>query len=281
MIDGVRGTAEPRERHPPRRPVPRGPTSRRRRHRLSVTLAVVVTVVVLVLTYGTGGGGGTGRPTAGRSGHSTRTAGARHDARGGSTTASSPPTSAATATTTSTTSPGTLPQTSAFPSSSTPQFLSEMADLWHGIVTGIAGPAMPAFFPLGAYLQLKAIPNAGTDWRERLVGAYEHDIAAAHALLGTGAAAASLVAVNVPSQYGHWVTPGVCYNTIGYYEMPNARVVYTVGGVTKSFGIASMISWRGEWYVVHLGAVLRSTPGEGLVDGPATGPGTSAYSSTC
>jgi hypothetical protein len=41
-----------------------------------------------------------------------------------------------------------------------------------------------------------------------------------------------------------------------------------------------MISWRGEWYVVHLGAVLRSS-NQGVVDDPEIGPGTSAPSTTC
>ena len=40
-----------------------------------------------------------------------------------------------------------------------------------------------------------------------------------------------------------------------------------------SIGIASLISWRGRWYVVHLGAVLRSGQA-GVVDQPADGPGT-------
>jgi hypothetical protein len=82
------------------------------------------------------------------------------------------------------------------------------------------------------------------------------------------------------ARLGHWVEPGVCYNAIGYYEVPNARVVYSENGVTRSFGIASMISWRGEWYVVHLGAVLRETE-TGTVAEPALGPGRSAYSGTC
>jgi hypothetical protein len=56
--------------------------------------------------------------------------------------------------------------------------------------------------------------------------------------------------------------------------------VYQLGGVEKSFGIASLISWRGEWYVVHLGAILRSGSG-GEVDEPATGAGYSAPSTTC
>ncbi len=155
-----------------------------------------------------------------------------------------------------------------------------MGDLWQGVATGSVAPALPAFFPRRAYEQLKAIGSPGSDWSDRLVHDYALDVAAAHALLGAGAAAARLVAVNIPSSYGHWVPPGVCYNGVGYFEVPNARVVYREGGQVRSFGIASMISWRGVWYVVHLGAVLRE--GEsGVVDEAARGPGSSAYSGTC
>jgi len=180
----------------------------------------------------------------------------------------------------SNTSPGSLPQTHAYPSGTSLQFRSLMASLWSGIVHDSLNTALPAFFPRGAYVQLKAIHAAGSDWRERLVHGYRLDIAAAHALLGRDARSATLIAVDVPSSYGHWVQPGVCYNRIGYYEMPNARVVYRAHGATRSFGIASMISWRGVWYVVHLGAVFRSTDA-GTVDEPSFGRGTSVYSGTC
>ena len=155
-----------------------------------------------------------------------------------------------------------------------------MGLLWAGVVRDSPTTALPAFFPRGAYVQLKAIASAGSDWRDRLVHDYALDIEAAHALLGGDPASARLIAVEVPSSYGHWVPPGVCYNDIGYYEVPNARVVYSEGGQVRSFGIASMISWRGVWYVVHLGAILRSSDA-GFVDEPSSGEGTSAYSGTC
>jgi hypothetical protein len=155
-----------------------------------------------------------------------------------------------------------------------------MASLWSGIEHGSVTPALAAFFPKDAYERLKAIPSAGSDWVNRLVHEYALDITSAHSLLGRNAGQARLVRVDVPSRYGHWVPPGVCYNDIGYYEVPNARAVYDQDGRIRSFGIASMISWRGIWYVVHLGAVLRSTHA-GVVDEPSAGPGSSSYSGTC
>jgi hypothetical protein len=174
---------------------------------------------------------------------------------------------------------GRLPQTNALPAGSGARLASTIDALWEGIREGSAAAAMPAFFPLAAYLQVKAIENPAADWHDRLVRDFELDLAAAHRLLGRGAAGATLLEVRVPMQYAHWVQPGVCYNSVGYYEVPNSRLVYREGGEVRSIGIASMISWRGVWYVVHLGAVEQGE--EGVIDEPAAGAGTSAYSSTC
>jgi hypothetical protein len=177
-------------------------------------------------------------------------------------------------------SPGSLPQTHAFPSARTPAFRLLMERLWAGVVRDSVRPALPAFFPKGAFVQLKAISGAASDWEYRLVRDYALDIEAAHRLLGSAAAQATLLRVDVRAGYGHWVPPGVCYNSIGYYEMPGARIVYRERGETRSFGVASMVSWRGQWYVVHLGAVLRA--GEtGVVDEPMSGAGSPVYSGTC
>ena len=83
---------------------------------------------------------------------------------------------------------------------------------------------------------------------------YALDIAAAHALLGAAAASAQLVAVNVPTSYGHWVEPGVCYNGIGYWEVPNARVVYRQGG-------ASLVRHRLDDLLAR--RAVRGAPGRG------------------
>ena len=120
-----------------------------------------------------------------------------------------------------------------------------MGALWQRIRAGDVGPALPGFFPEAAYAQVKAIADPQSDYQHRLVSEYSLDIAAAHALLGAGAGSAQLVTVDVPSPYVYWVPPGVSYNRVGYYEVPNSRLVYREGGNLRSFGIASMISWRG------------------------------------
>jgi hypothetical protein len=176
--------------------------------------------------------------------------------------------------------PGKLPQTDQLPSAGTAQFHAEMAALWSGVTQNSLQAALPAFFPEAAYVQVKGIADPQADFTDRLVADYQLDLSAAHGLLGAQPQSARLVAVQVPQSYAHWVDPGACYNTVGYYEVPNARVVYRQNGAVRSFGIASMISWRGVWYVVHLGAVLRPSAA-GVVDDPSSGTGVSAPSSTC
>jgi hypothetical protein len=235
---------------------------RRRRSVAGLTLSAVVGLA-LWLTVGSGAGrpvGALQRPLTGAPSSALK-----------ATHAGSAPAAA---------SPGSLPQTHAFPSGTSAEFKSLMASLWSGVVRDSRGAAIPAFFPQAAYVQLKSIAAASSDWTNRLVHDYGLDIGAAHALLGRHAASARLIAVDVTSSYGHWIPPGVCDNRIGYYEMPNARVVYREDGQTRSFGIASMISWRGVWYVVHFGAILRSSD-TGIVNDPALGRGISAYSGTC
>jgi hypothetical protein len=251
-------------------------TSSHRSGPFRVAIAVVA-VVALLFVAGVSGGSPSARPRSGafawRAAQGPDRARPRALDRGAAASSATTPSPGRP-------SPGSLPQTHVYPSAQSPYFRSLMASLWAGIVRDSLVPAEAAFFPKGAYIQLKAIAGAGSDWSNRLVHDYRLDLAAAHALLGGDAAQAQLVAVDVPSGYGHWVPPGVCYNRAGYYEVPNARVVYREHGRIRSFGIASMISWRGVWYVVHLGAILRSTD-SGRVDEPAVGRGRSVYSGTC
>lgn len=165
---------------------------------------------------------------------------------------------------------GSLSQTSAFPGTTTTPFRNAIYDLWLAVTTDDASLALPAFFPEAAYVQVKAIADPQSDWQGRLWYDFALDVTAAHALVGRNA---TFVRVIVPTAEAAWVSPGACYNSVGYWHLGGPRVVYEQGGKTRSFGIASLISWRGEWYVVHFGAVLRSGA-YGEVDDPETGPGT-------
>jgi hypothetical protein len=164
---------------------------------------------------------------------------------------------------------GALPQTQAFPSADSAAFHHAMQDLWLAVTTGNAHLALPAFFPLAAYQKLKAIYDPTSDWKYRLWYDFTLDVHAAHQIVSPDA---RLVRVLVAGYDAAWVYPGICDNSIGYWHVSGARVVYRQDGQERSIGIASLISWRGVWYVVHFGAVLRDVV-TGIVDDPETGPG--------
>jgi hypothetical protein len=144
-----------------------------------------------------------------------------------------------------------------------------VAALGEAIVRDDPERAMAFFFPLGAYEQVKDIGSPAIDWKRRLVAAYVRDIHALHARLaeaqalrdgppedsGTGA---RLLGLDVPDARARWVEPGEEYNKIGYFRVFGSRLRFEVGGpkqTLQTFDVKSLISWRGEWYVVHLSAI--------------------------
>jgi hypothetical protein len=268
--DRASAASDRQEHRRARRAEKRAATRRRRRAAAAASLALLAVAVALILAPGSPSRHAphtpAKRPPGGRA--SARLTPARRN--------TAPVSAAARAVAVA----GRLEQTHAFPSSRSPLFRSLMAALWEGVSRGSVEPALVAFFPEQAYLQLKAINGAASDWQSRLVHDYALDIAAAHRLLGGNGSRARFVRVDARSEFGHWIPPGVCSNSVGYYEMPNARVIYREGSRMRSFGIASLISWRGEWYVVHLGAILRPSDA-GLVNAPSAGSGVQVYSSTC
>jgi hypothetical protein len=169
--------------------------------------------------------------------------------------------------------PARLHQTRVLPRAHSKVFRAEMTDLWVALVSGRPRPGVQAFFPLTAYQQVKAIADPAADWRSRLLADFRLDVAAAHHFLRQTRGRPRLVRVIVPTAQAAWIDPGVCDNSVGYWHVAGPRMVYRQDGRVRSIGIASLISWRGRWYVVHLGAVLRNTPA-GVVDQPQDGPGT-------
>jgi hypothetical protein len=151
--------------------------------------------------------------------------------------------------------PSLLPQTRDRPDASGTAFDGRVSALWDAIVADDPARAMPFFFPLGAYRQVKDISDPASDWNRRLVAAYSHDIHALHARLGADAPRARLVRLDVPPERARWVDPGEEYNKIGYYRVFGSRLHYAVDGAPHAIEIKSLISWRGEWYVVHLSAI--------------------------
>jgi hypothetical protein len=151
--------------------------------------------------------------------------------------------------------PATLPQTRDRPAASGEALDAGVAALWAGIVEDDPDRAMPFFFPLAAYLQVKDVADPGSDWKRRLVAAYAHDVHGLHARLGNRAHDAKLTGLEVPDARARWVDPGEEYNKIGYYRVFGSRLHYELDGATHFIEVKSLISWRGEWFVVHLGAI--------------------------
>ena len=172
---------------------------------------------------------------------------------------------------------GTLPQTRQLPSSTDTAFSNAVHDIWLAITTGKPDYALPAFFPEKAYEQVKAIADPDYDWQTRLWYDFTLDVAALRPYVSPRA---KLIKVIFPTLDTAWILPGGCYNNIGYWHAPGTRVVYEQGGVIRSFGIASFISWRGVWYVVHLGALSRASA-VGVVDDPEAGQGTPGPAGGC
>jgi hypothetical protein len=141
------------------------------------------------------------------------------------------------------------------PSPTGPSLEARVASLWDGIVTGDPDRAVSFFFPLGAYQQVKDVADPEADWKRRLLAAYGHDIRELHARLGEAGAGAKLLGLEVPQEHARWVEPGEEWNKIGYFRVFDSKLRYETDGTVRSFTVKSLISWRGEWYVVHLNAI--------------------------
>jgi len=146
-----------------------------------------------------------------------------------------------------------LPQTEEKPSLRSKSYEKRVKLLWKAIQTDDPKVALPAFFPLVAYKQVKAIPNPEADYNGRLLKAFERDIHAAHKELGNGAGSAILAGLDLPEDKAKWMPPGGEGNKVGYHRVLGSKLRYQdASGGARSIEVTSLISWRGEWYVVHL-----------------------------
>jgi hypothetical protein len=157
-----------------------------------------------------------------------------------------------------------------------------MQTLWSAMIAGSEQQALPVFFPESAYLTMKAgqIPNPPGDYSGRLLAFYGLDLTAYHQLLSSGSGAPTLTGVDVAPADAAWIAPGQCENAVGYWHLPGVRLVYQQDGTVRSFAVASLISWRGVWYVVHLGPNPRPA-NVGTVDQAASGPGVPGPAGGC
>jgi hypothetical protein len=227
----------------------------------AVTVGVMVVAAVLGLALVSGGAASTTTPSTAARDHLTTfvdpgTTTTTTPARAPATTASAVATTTTATTEAATTDdPGALPQTDEKPAASGAAFDARVQGLWQAIQQDRPELAMPFFFPKSAYLQVKAISDPATDYEQRLVANYEQDIHTLHAQLGADAGGAQFSGIDVPDAQAVLVQPGEESNKLSYWRVYGTTVHYTEDGQSNSFPVTSLISWRGQWYVVHLGEI--------------------------
>jgi hypothetical protein len=146
-----------------------------------------------------------------------------------------------------------LPQTEERPSISSERFQRRMRRLADSILTGDPEKARATFFPLVAYAQVKDVQKPERDYRYRLMAHFERDLLEYRKLLGKDAERAEFLGVNVPEARVEWMKPGKEGNRLGYFRVLRSSLRFRLAsGKEQTLELTSMISWRGEWYVVHL-----------------------------
>lgn len=146
-----------------------------------------------------------------------------------------------------------LPQTEERPSATSRSLVRRLELLVEAIAKDEPALALPAFFPVEAYTQVKAIAKPERDWQRRLVAAFERNIHEYHRKLGASATGVRFARLEVPEAKVKWMKPGSEGNRVGYFRVVRSQlVVATSEGRELPLELTSMISWRGEWYVVHL-----------------------------
>lgn len=146
-----------------------------------------------------------------------------------------------------------LPQTEAEPSSSSPWFEAGARALFRAIQADDPSMAEGFFFPLVAYEQVKDVKDPKRDWERRLMANFRRDVHDYHKRLGPDAESARFVGVELAKERLKWMKPRSEGNKLGYYRVTRNRLRYeTAQGKPASLELTSLISWRGEWYLVHL-----------------------------
>jgi hypothetical protein len=139
------------------------------------------------------------------------------------------------------------------PSIESTSFQKRIELLFQAIVEDRPNIADPAFFPVIAYEQVKAIENPARDHRYRLMAAFHRNIHEYHRKVTQASGPVRLLSVESSAQKARWMKPGSEGNKLGYFRMLRAQLKYADANAREHrFEITSLISWRGEWYVVHL-----------------------------
>lgn len=146
-----------------------------------------------------------------------------------------------------------LDQTDQRPTPTSPTFQKRIEAVARAIISGEVEPALPAFFPLVAYQQVKDVAKPERDYKFRLLANFKRDLLEYHHALGAAAAETKFDGITISEKDAKWMTPGSEGNKLGYFRVLRSRLRFTLPtGRSREFELTSLISWRGEWYVVHL-----------------------------
>jgi hypothetical protein len=146
-----------------------------------------------------------------------------------------------------------LAQTEQRPALTSHSFQKRIAAVARAIATGEVEPALLAFFPLLAYQQVKDVERPERDYKFRLLANFKRDLLEYHRALGAAAADSKFEGITVSEKDVKWMAPGSEGNKLGYFRVLRSRLRFTLPtGRSREFELTSLISWRGEWYVVHL-----------------------------
>jgi hypothetical protein len=146
-----------------------------------------------------------------------------------------------------------LPQTEDRPRPDSPALVQKIELLTQAILKDDPALALPAFFPVVAYEQVKDIANPARDWKLRLVAAFERNIHEYHRAIGAKVQSLRVVGLEIPEPGVRWMKPGSEGNRVGYFRVLRSKLrLETDQGKSLAFEVTSFISWRGEWYIVHL-----------------------------
>jgi hypothetical protein len=145
-----------------------------------------------------------------------------------------------------------LPQTEDKPSFESAAFQKRMRLLFEAIQKDDPEIAAPSFFPKIAYVQVKDIPHADGDWKSRLMRAFARDIHEYHKAMKKPEDA-QFIGYKADPKYAKWMAPRAEGNKVGYYRITHTKLQYkNADGKDREMDVTSLISWRGEFFVVHL-----------------------------
>jgi len=146
-----------------------------------------------------------------------------------------------------------LAQSDERPTLASPSFQKRVELVARAILSGDVEPALPAFFPLLAYQQVKDVAKPERDYKFRLLANFKRDLLEYHHALGAAATDSKFDGITVSEKDAKWMAPGSEGNKVGYFRVLRSRLRFTLPtGRSRDFELTSLISWRGEWYFVHL-----------------------------